>query len=440
MCLTNHYISRNCGHHWLAIRQPCWPGYGFTYCPVFGDGVARDPSPVFEFLGLCPACATPGFYNQNLVRMITHIRDRCRWGFGPSRYDPGVECAVILNRTEHGRISATNINPNLDHHVPTFTEYLDWHESQTEKLKSQYRRRRKKKTLAQKALLFGLGALDHGHHDTTASEMLPTPDTSHVAYERVYEPAEDSFLLLDVLSSPAETAFLRARFGAAAPPPFVVEIGPGSGVVVAFLTAHAASIFGTREVLTGAVDVNAHACAATAETVRRAVSAAASYSPPATPGGGSAAFLGAVQGDLAAPLRDRSVDVLVFNPPYVPTAELPSRGAYHHNHGGDSDGRREDPDPFAEDSYLLALSYAGGRDGMETTDRLLLGDDGLPRVLSARGCAYVLLCAQNRPEAVKGRLRAAGWAAETVGSSGRTAGWEKLQIVRIWRDSSSVTE
>ncbi|RWA10624.1 hypothetical protein EKO27_g4470 [Xylaria grammica] len=256
--------------------------------------------------------------------------------------------------------------------------------------------------------------------------MLPTPDTSHVAYERVYEPAEDSFLFLDTLSSPSETSFLQARFHVspsthtAPPEPLVVEIGPGSGVVIAFVTAHASTLFGTRNVITGAVDMNAHACAATAETVRRAVS-----SNPAT---ASTAFLGAVQGDLGAPLRDRSVDVLVFNPPYVPTPELPSREERQ-------DGERNDTrESFEEDSYLLALSYAGGRDGMETTDRLL---DSLPHVLSDRGCAYVLLCAQNKPDQVKERVRRLGggeWKVDTVGSSGKQAGWEKLQIIRIWRD------
>lgn len=102
MCLTNHFISRNCGHHWLAIRQPCWPGYGFTYCGTFGDGVAREPSPEFEVAGLCPACAagTPpgcgyGHYDHNLVRMIVDIRDHCRWGLGPSRDDPGLECVIM---------------------------------------------------------------------------------------------------------------------------------------------------------------------------------------------------------------------------------------------------------------------------------------------------------------------------------------------------------
>ncbi|KAI0817924.1 methyltransferase domain-containing protein [Xylaria sp. FL0064] len=282
--------------------------------------------------------------------------------------------------------------------------------------------------------------------------MLPTPDTSHVAYERVYEPAEDSFLFLDTLSSASETSFLQTRFPQSSSPssstiteqPLVIEIGPGSGVVIAFVTAHAATLFGTRRILTGAVDVNAHACAATAETVRRAVS-----DNPATAAG--TGFLGAVRGDLAAPLRDRCVDVLLFNPPYVPTAELPSRRENGYDEV-DKGGRREegvddgDDDSgsagganysFEEDSYLLALSYAGGRDGMETTDRLL---DSLPRVLSNRGCAYVLLCAQNKPEEVKERVRGlegggpGGWKVETVGSSGKKAGWEKLQIIRIWRE------
>jgi hypothetical protein len=95
MCYTVHYISRNCGHHWLAIQQPCWPGYGFNFCGVFGDGVARDPSPEFEVPGSCPACTPPRYYDANLVRMIVDVRNRCRWGVGPSRTDPGFECTIM---------------------------------------------------------------------------------------------------------------------------------------------------------------------------------------------------------------------------------------------------------------------------------------------------------------------------------------------------------
>jgi release factor glutamine methyltransferase len=87
---------------------------------------------------------------------------------------------------------------------------------------------------------------------------------------------------------------------------------------------------------------------------------------------------------------------------------------------------------FDNDSYFLSLTYAGGADGMETTDRLL---DAIPGVLSTHGVAYVLLCKQNNPDVVKERIRGwGGWQAESVGSSGMQAGWEKLVIVRIWRD------
>ncbi|KAK8049472.1 hypothetical protein PG994_011202 [Apiospora phragmitis] len=273
--------------------------------------------------------------------------------------------------------------------------------------------------------------------------MLPTPDTSHVAFERVYEPAEDSYLLLDTLSSESETAFLRSRFGGGSstnattsagtiPAPFVVEIGPGSGVVIGFVNAHASHIFGTSSVLTAAIDVNRHACTATRETVRKAaadVSSTTSSSPPKKSGSGT--FLGAVQGDLTAPLRSGSVDVLIFNPPYVPTEELPRQPMA-------TDMVTSETAPtFQDDSYLLSLSYAGGADGMEITDVLIgrLGEVLAPR----RGCAYVLLCAQNKPEAVKQRVRGFGpdWRAETVGSSGKQAGWEKLQIVRIWGEKNN---
>lgn len=254
--------------------------------------------------------------------------------------------------------------------------------------------------------------------------MLPTPDTSHVPYNRVYEPAEDSFLLLDTLSSPSETAFLSSRFTTTTP--LILEVGPGSGVVLAFLTAHAYTIFNTRHILALGVDVNTFACTSTLKTVSRAITETTPQE--------SGTFLTALQGDLTSPLRPGQVDVLVFNPPYVPTPDLPPLPPV-------SSSPSTTTTTFAQDSHLLELSYAGGKDGMETTDRLV---DALPAILSNRGCAYILLCAQNKPEEVKERIRqwpsggdghSGNWKAETVGFSGKQAGWEKLQIVRIWRDS-----
>jgi release factor glutamine methyltransferase len=253
--------------------------------------------------------------------------------------------------------------------------------------------------------------------------MLPTPSTDHVAFERIYEPAEDSYLLLDTLSSESEKAFLQERFSsnAASHSPLVIEIGTGSGVVISFVDAHAEIIFGRADILTAGVDVNRYACEATRQTVEVA------EKKQVKNGESHGFYLGNVLGDLGSPLRTGTVDVLVFNPPYVPTPDLPALP--------ERPEKARDP-TYEDDSHLLELSYAGGADGMETTDRLL---DALPHILSeGRGCAYVLLCAQNKPEQVKGRIRewGAGWMAETVGNSGKQGGWEKLQIIRVWRVSS----
>ncbi|KAL5596851.1 hypothetical protein BROUX41_006465 [Berkeleyomyces rouxiae] len=251
--------------------------------------------------------------------------------------------------------------------------------------------------------------------------MLPTPDTSHVPIERVYEPAEDSFLLLDTLSAASETSWLSKHFPASAAAPLVLELGSGSGVVLAFVTAHAQLIFGHANVLTASTDINPHACRATVATVSKARVAHADS---------AAAFACATNADLFGPWRRGVVDVLVFNPPYVPTPEMPSEPpASAEGQAGTKDSHAQ----FEEDEYFLALAYAGGKEGMETTDKVL---DSLPDVLSDRGVAYILLCRQNQPEQVKEKIRALGptWRAETVGTSGKTAGWEKLQIVRIWRD------
>ncbi|KAF5006159.1 hypothetical protein FDECE_7434 [Fusarium decemcellulare] len=251
--------------------------------------------------------------------------------------------------------------------------------------------------------------------------MLPTPDTSHVPYERVYEPAEDSYLLLDTLSAASETAFLQKAFPGAAP--LVVEVGTGSGVVLAFVHAHAQTLFGTRHVLTAGVDMNSFACRATVATVAKAQTDNADT---------HGLYLGSCMGDLTTPWREAAIDVLIFNPPYVPTPEMPARPESFA-----ADDLAEGTRPsFDDDSYLLALSYAGGLDGMETTDKLI---DALPHTLSRRGCAYILLCAQNKPDEVKRRIEAFGpeWRARTVGTSGKQAGWEKLQIVRVWRDYAS---
>lgn len=255
--------------------------------------------------------------------------------------------------------------------------------------------------------------------------MLPTPSTSHVCFDTIYEPAEDSYLFLDTLSSPSEAEWLSRRFNGSCAPPVVLEVGTGSGIVLAFVAANARSIFGRPDILSLGTDANANACRSTQRTVRIAMEEKRNDRDEL----GSAQLLAAIAGDLSAPIRDGTVDVLIFNPPYVPTPELPRIPL------SDDGITSQSASKFERDSHLLSLSYAGGDRGMEITDRFL---DSIPEVLNTeRGVAYILLCAQNEPDKVMTRVRNWGsaWKVEIVGRSGEKAGWERLVIVRIWKDA-----
>eukprot|EP00629_Pelagomonadales_sp_RCC1024_P016216 CAMPEP_0119272028 /NCGR_PEP_ID=MMETSP1329-20130426/8379_1 /TAXON_ID=114041 /ORGANISM="Genus nov. species nov., Strain RCC1024" /LENGTH=160 /DNA_ID=CAMNT_0007272081 /DNA_START=160 /DNA_END=638 /DNA_ORIENTATION=+ len=122
------------------------------------------------------------------------------------------------------------------------------------------------------------------------------PSLEHSAlgdFDRVYEPAEDTFLLLDVLYAEREAIRVAARHRA------TIEIGPGSGVVAAYL----AKLLGPgAHVL--AADVNPDACAFAART------AAA-----------NGCCVDLMRADLARGVRSGGCGVLVFNPPYVPTPD-----------------------------------------------------------------------------------------------------------------------
>lgn len=156
-------------------------------------------------------------------------------------------------------------------------------------------------------------------------------------------------------------------------------------------------------------------------------------------GKGCPPLLALLTADLTTPLRSASVDILIFNPPYVPTSSLPSLPTpFSHSTPSSSSFL-----PPSSDAHLLELSYAGGIHGTQVLNRLLAQ---LPTVLDRdRGVAYVLLCASNGPAEVVGRVRAWGeggeggggqrgkWGAEFVGGLGKRGGWERLVVVRIWK-------
>ncbi|XP_037080120.1 LOW QUALITY PROTEIN: methyltransferase N6AMT1-like [Pollicipes pollicipes] len=210
---------------------------------------------------------------------------------------------------------------------------------------------------------------------------MQTPDMSHLTaadYDRVYEPAEDSFLLLDALE--ADLAWLRARG-----PQVALELGCGSGVVVTALAAALPTClcFGS--------DLSANACRATWRTARR-----------------SGVTVLPVRCDLAQALEPRlagRLDLLLFNPPYVvtDTEEVCSSGQ-------------------------LAASWAGGRRGREVTDRLL---PQLPHLLAPGGLFYLVAIRENDVDDLERVMRRLGFGMTLVLS--RRAGPEHLSVLRFER-------
>ncbi|GAA5881785.1 hypothetical protein JCM1840_004831 [Sporobolomyces johnsonii] len=216
--------------------------------------------------------------------------------------------------------------------------------------------------------------------------MIPTPSTSHLSakdFESVYEPAEDTFILLDALEQ--DQALLKDST-------ICLEIGSGSGCVSAFLGA----ICGPSSALYLTTDLNPHATRCTLLTGE-------TNSVPLSP----------VLTDLTAsllPRLEKQVDVLVFNPPYVETW---SEEASEAQSGG-----------------TIERAWAGGAGGMEVTNRVLEQVDTL---LSERGMFYLVAVPQNKPLEILAQMKARGLAGEITLK--RRAGREHLHILRFWRPS-----
>ena len=216
--------------------------------------------------------------------------------------------------------------------------------------------------------------------------MLSTPITKDIDYEMVYEPSEDSFYLLDCFEE--EKEYLETRFKTKVP--FVTEIGTGSGIVTTFILQN---ILPDGIYLT--TDINPNACKSVLQTVR--------YNCPSR-----AHLVDSSQMDLTTAIRPNTVDMLVFNPPYVPATEVP------------------DIPITNEDVKWLDLALLGGEDGMMITWKVL---NNLEEILTGDGVAYILFCARNKPDSVADKMRQRGWKVDVI--INRKAGWEVLTILRF---------
>jgi release factor glutamine methyltransferase len=161
----------------------------------------------------------------------------------------------------------------------------------------------------------------------------------------VYGPAEDSGLLAD-----AATTHVAAEDR-------VLEVGVGSGWVAARVAdATGATVVGS--------DVNPHACRRARE---RGVET--------------------VRADLVGPFRDGAFDVVLFNPPYLPT------------------------DPEAEWDDWMEAALSGGESGRAVVAPFV---DDVGRVLAPDGRALLVVSSLAGFDAVVARAERRGFAVETV--------------------------
>ncbi|XP_069744851.1 methyltransferase N6AMT1 isoform X1 [Narcine bancroftii] len=211
--------------------------------------------------------------------------------------------------------------------------------------------------------------------------MFSTPYSPHVGhgeYADVYDPAEDTFLLMDALEKDVKE--IRRLC-----PSICLEVGTGSGVVSVFL----ASMIGPNSFYL-CTDINSLAANCTLESARQ-----------------NGVNIQPIITDLVTGLFPRlqnQVDVLIFNPPYVvtPTEEVGSRG--------------------------IKASWAGGERGREVMDRFF---PQVSSLLSSRGVFYLITVQENDPDGIIGLLNTFNLKGTVFIS--RQAGRERLSVLKFWK-------
>lgn len=185
---------------------------------------------------------------------------------------------------------------------------------------------------------------------------IPTPlfikSIFNEDFEQVYEPAEDSFLLLDALEADLETLRKTTHI--------TLECGSGSGIIITALSKSLYNSNSESRKLMIATDINQQACKTTLKCAEC---------------NGQRNII-VIRSNLADGLVDsleNQVDLLVFNPPYVPTEELETKTTSNNQ---------------------INLSWAGGDSGRFITDTFL--KHYVPRLLSKpHGRLYLVALDKN---------------------------------------------
>ncbi|EDR26715.1 n6-DNA-methyltransferase, putative [Entamoeba dispar SAW760] len=158
-------------------------------------------------------------------------------------------------------------------------------------------------------------------------------------WDNVYKPDVDSYLLMNVLEK--ERDFINSH-----EPMTSLEIGVGSGIVSKYVK----ELF--PRITTFCSDINPYALECTKKVHKEG---------------------NLIESSLIESIRDESIDLFIYNPPYVPTPEE----ELHHSY--------------------LSLSWAGGKDGREKIDCVI---EHLWDILSPRGIGYIVIIQDNDPKAI----------------------------------------
>lgn len=293
------------------------------------------------------------------------------------------------------------------------------------------------------------------------------PNLDHIKLdeiEMVYEPCEDSWLLCDGIEVDIEDLMSRH-------PSFGVELGIGSGIVSTFLLMlynskiNGAQTQGIRHDNSGTkglcdaksieamsplrilgIDINPMACRISKQTAEA---------------NEVGVFYDSIRCDLFQALEQRmqgNVDVMLFNPPYVPTPsdEIPDKstsfwaGTSQTDRSTTSFGRNansSDIDEFRAARDLLPAAWAGGDRGREIIDKVITV---VPRILrkpknessassdasnsssNRGGVAYWILVEENEPKELREIFRQLGLDAKIIAT--RRAHNELLHVFKIaWK-------
>lgn len=206
-----------------------------------------------------------------------------------------------------------------------------------------------------------------------ANLKLETPLWDHSCCpDEVYEPSEDTFLLLDALE---EDLSLFHKMN----PAIILELGSGSGIVITSIARVC------KQAYCLAIDINPKACLATKSTAQL-----------------NEASVNVMQGDLISGLQLKNlVDILIFNPPYVPSGK-------------------------GEVKALIDKAWAGDARGRSTTDRLF---PQLKDLMSAKSVGYIVAIEENNPLEMCAILEKMGF--RVVITKRRRIDGERISVIKF---------